>query len=418
MTGSRTLNASVAVIGSGAAGMMAALQAAEVTSVILITDRKLGRSNSLMAQGGLQVPPDSEDERKVMIADMLRSSRGLSNPERVTAFVHNIAPTIAFLHGLGIDFDRDDTGEYVRRFAGGLSRPRIVSSKDQIGPKVMTALRKAVTAVGFPFLEFCQVDNMSVVETDLGRKIRIGFKAVDDTGDARVVVGEQYEVMADAVVCATGGRSYAYSREIGEDTTNPVNANDRIYGVLKSLGLHEENVDLFQYQPFGIVRPEHARGRCVPETISNFSIDIVDREGKSVCNTHEDRLAMVSAMKEARSQGRAFLFDNGAWAFAMKLPSQDLDTIRKWFPKLSAILRDDIDVLYVRPILHYYLGGFDVNTDYSTSIDGLYLAGEITTGLHGANRLMGTGLLDSLVGGMAAGRNAADYAVRSKKVAL
>ena len=79
---------------------------------------------------------------------------------------------------------------------------------------------------------------------------------------------------------------------------------------------------------------------------------------------------------------------------------------------MSSILANDFEGIFVQPVLHYYLGGFEVNCEGEVMIEGLFLAGEITTGLHGANRLMGTGLLESLVGGMIAGKRAAAHAIR------
>ncbi len=80
-------------------------------------------------------------------------------------------------------------------------------------------------------------------------------------------------------------------------------------------------------------------------------------------------------------------------------------------PKLRSILANDFDRIFVQPVLHYYLGGFEVNCKSESKIEGLFLAGEITTGLHGANRLMGTGLLESLVGGEIAGERAAAHSI-------
>ena len=80
-------------------------------------------------------------------------------------------------------------------------------------------------------------------------------------------------------------------------------------------------------------------------------------------------------------------------------------------PKLRSILANHFDGIFVQPVLHYYLGGFEVNCENESKIEGLFLAGEITTGLHGANRLMGTGLLESLVGGMIAGKRSAAHVI-------
>ena len=79
---------------------------------------------------------------------------------------------------------------------------------------------------------------------------------------------------------------------------------------------------------------------------------------------------------------------------------------------MSSILANDFERIFVQPVLNYYLVGFEVNCESESTIEGLFLAGEIITGLHGANRLMGTGLLESLVGGMIAGKRAAAQAIR------
>jgi succinate dehydrogenase/fumarate reductase flavoprotein subunit len=116
---------------------------------------------------------------------------------------------------------------------------------------------------------------------------------------------------------------------------------------------------------------------------------------------------MVSAMKRAHDEGRSFVLDHGEWGFKLAVPSARREAIQTAFPKIAGLLGAGEDPILVRPILHYYLGGFPVPTSHEGVVQGLFLAGEITTGLFGASRLMGTGLLDSLVGGIVAGRNAA-----------
>ena len=126
-----------------------------------------------------------------------------------------------------------------------------------------------------------------------------------------------------------------------------------------------------------------------------------------VCNTKTDRLDMTNSMNKAFEEGRAFQLEDGEWGFKLVVPRGKQDLILSVIPKLKSLFENNFEDIYIQPVLHYYLGGFDVNKNGESKIKGLFLAGEITTGLHGANRLMGTGLMESLVGGMIAGKNAA-----------
>lgn len=399
--------ADVVVVGSGAAGLAAALAAAETVHVTILTDRKLGRSNSLMAQGGLQVPAAGADEQAAMISDMIAAGRGLASPERVRAFVDRIPLAIELLTSLAVDFDRDEDGNLVRRLAGGLSRPRIISAKDQIGPRVMTALRKAVLERRITVHELASVEAIEAITVEARPAFRLTYLQGEEQPEDQPVDRARRTITARAVVVATGGKTFAYAQAQAEPTTNPANQNEHITRALEGLGLCEQSRDLFQYHPFGIVRPVKARGKCVPETISNYAIDIEDRDGTTVCNTRTDRLAMVAAMKRAHEEGRSFAFERGEWGFKLAVPDARREAIQAAFPKIAGLLGAGEEPILVRPILHYYLGGFPIGTSHESPVPGLFLAGEITTGLFGASRLMGTGLLDSLVGGIVAGRNAA-----------
>ena len=149
------------------------------------------------------------------------------------------------------------------------------------------------------------------------------------------------------------------------------------------------------------------RGKNIPETITNFSVKILDKNRIKVCDTKTDRLEMVNSMNKAYQDGRSFDLENGEWGFKLVIPEGKKEQIISLIPKLQSLMENHFEEIYIQPVLHYYLGGFEVNNNGESMIEGLYLAGEITTGLHGANRLMGTGLMESLVGGMIAGKNAA-----------
>src|SRR5512143_2850616 len=185
----------VAVVGSGVAGLMAAIAAADAPETVLFTDGPLGRSNSSMAQGGLQLPPPGADALERFGADMRRSARVPLDAARVAAFVAHVEETIACLVDWGLELDRDAQGEVVRRMAGGLSEPRIVSSRDQIGPAIMKILLNRVRAARVHVVDHARV-------VDVRPAARGVVLEVERAGGAV----EQWR--ARAAVCCTGGVTF------------------------------------------------------------------------------------------------------------------------------------------------------------------------------------------------------------------
>jgi succinate dehydrogenase/fumarate reductase flavoprotein subunit len=218
------------------------------------------------------------------------------------------------------------------------------------------------------------------------------------------------------VIVATGGRSYHAAHERGEPTTNPRNDNHVVYSAVAQLGLERVHDELFQYQPFGLV--EIATGsvrRCVPESIINFPVRLIDRHGELVCRLDADRLTICEAMRRATQRGDAYVTADGDRGLLLTLSDVPAVELSERLPKLAALLtrHEQLghDVL-VAPFLHYQLGGFRTALHGATAIPGLFLAGEMTGGLHGLNRLMGNGITESLVRGRLAGKAAVTFVRR------
>jgi aspartate oxidase len=388
----------IAIIGSGAAGLMAAIHASTQPGVALITDGPVGQSNSIMAQGGLQLPLPTAESRASFLDDILRSAREPLDTTLVHNFVTNVERTVEELADWGLELDRDASGAFVRQLAGGLSEPRIVSARDQIGPSIVRVLRDR--------LKQCRIeirDRTQVV--DLQPHDGAFTLSVTDRG------GERASITARTVVCCSGGITYRRAQQTASATTNPANANHVLFDRLVALGLPLIHPDYFQYQPFGLVVTHNDDpGRAVPESITNTGVRLLDRNGADIGSIRQDRLSLTQLMFQLADEGRAQRLDDGQPGFWLTLSEADPQVIATRFPKLHLFLERHRlfgQNVLVYPFLHYYLGGLKMNARCETSIPGLFIAGEMAGGIHGRNRLMGNGITDSLVHGGVAGRAAA-----------
>jgi aspartate oxidase len=379
--------------------MMAALAASRLCQTVLITDRALGQSNSAMAQGGLQCPYLTMRSEASFCADMLKSARVELNRDLLTAFVSEVIPTVKELVELGLVLTCEESGEWRRMTAGGLSEDRIVGTADHIGPSLIAVLRAAITKQDMEIQERASVTVLKPVP-----------------GGWDIGLSNGGSVRACAVVVATGGQAYARAQQTGEWTTNPPNDNDSMYRLLQELGLPEIHQSFFQYQPFGLLQgARNGFGKAFPERVLALPIRILDRQGKSILAQGEkpDRLELCERMFAAERNGDAITAEEGRRGFHLLLDDVPAEVLEAEFPSTMSYLRKHealgVPVL-IRPFLHYHLGGFKMDACCRSGLPGLFLAGEITGGVHGRNRLMGNGLTDSLVHGRRAGRNAALFA--------
>ena len=379
------------VIGSGAAGLMAAVSARSLGRVAILTDRGVGTSNSAVAQGGLQFPDDSPEAIDRFRKDMLASGGSGVDVRRLEHFTRSVREVVLLLEEWGLELDRDASGNLIKVSAGGLSEPRIVTAGARIGPAILRVLKS----------------RLADTDVEVHTKMRVVDIDPRDDGPGFNVVGDRESFRSSAVIVATGGRSFQHAGGAGLDTSNPVNDNASMHDLLRSLGLVEREADLFQFHPYGLVAASGAAtGKCVPESIVSMGGYVADAQGTRLVDPTADRADVTAAMQQCfdRSDGvqrgdgqacRLVLSDVNQEAFFARYPHVERQMV-------SARLADG-DVA-VRPVVHYQLGGFAVAPDGSTEIPGLYLAGELTGGLHGRNRLMGNGITEAVVDGWTAAR--------------
>lgn len=386
------------MIGSGAAGMQTALVAAEHCDVLLLTDRAFGRSNSVHAQGGLQRPDDTDASRQAMIEDIVRSARGDIDMHHLKAIVAQSAAVIDALRDAGVPFDTDPGGNYVRHTAGGISGNRVVSAGDRIGSSLIGVLGAQIKSH-----ERIEIRSWSSV---------VGLRRADPAGWVIAIESrdrDQYELQSFIVVVATGGASFAHANAERLPTTNPQNNNISMINILVAAGLEQSGSNRFQFHPLGVILNNRDRVvRCAPERIVNLGIRLVDRHNQPIADVGADRWNVLAGYRRALTDRRLVTRD-GLVGVRLALSDVAWDSIVESFPAFSAWAERrglDSEDPIVQPAVHYQLDGFAVHSDGSAGLAGLYLAGEISGGVHGANRLMGMGLTQSLVDGHLTGHAA------------
>lgn len=378
----RRLN--VTVVGSGIAGLTAALHASEAGhAVTLVTKGALGDGCTPLAQGGVAGVYGPGDSPDAHAADTVSAGAGLSDPAAVDVLVSDGAGRIAELIARGVAFDRapDGTPQLGREAAH--SHARIVhAGGDATGSEISRALIEqarhgAIDIVEHAFLVDLLVDDGAV------RGIRMLRH------DALV------DIETDAVILATGGAGQLYAR-----TTNPIGATgDGIAAALRA-GAEVSDLEFMQFHPTVLAA---GPAFLISEAVRGEGATLLDDEGRRfVFDTHPDGelaprdvVSRAIARQAAMQEGPVLLDATmlGAARLAERFPTIDRVTRERGFDWSR-------DPIPVTPAAHYLMGGIVTDLDGRTSLPGLFAVGEVArTGVHGANRLASNSLLEGAVFG-------------------
>ncbi|MDO3620111.1 FAD-binding protein [Ralstonia pseudosolanacearum] len=400
----------VLVIGGGGAGAAAAIEAAAAgADVMLVAKLRIGDSNTVMAEGGIQAAVGSDDSIGQHYNDTLRAGHGAGRPDLVARLTSDGPEAIRWLIGLGAAFDLDDSGtRLARKRAGGTRTPRILSHRDFTGLEIMRVLRETV-----------ELDRRIAV---LNRAPAVELLTDDNGACAGAVLyeveqGRLRPVLARAVVLATGGAGRLHLE--GFATSNHYGATADGLVIAYRAGARLTDVDSFQYHPTGIAWPRHLAGGLVSEAARSLGARLVNGLGERFVDELAPRDVVAAAILRECENGRGIGRDGviGVFLDTPDLLARQPDLLRTHLLSLAHLAKTcGIDParepLLVYPTLHYQNGGVVISPDGLTGVPGLYAAGEVTGGIHGRNRLMGNALLDIIAFGRRAGRHAAAHAVR------
>jgi L-aspartate oxidase len=386
-TDARMMRTDVLVIGSGAAGLLLALHAAEKgLSVTIATKRTTEESNTAWAQGGVAASLDlEEDSAAAHLADTLAAGAGLCN-EAAAALVAAEAPTrVEELRELGVAFNLAVTGELALTREAAHSHARTVFSEDATGKAISTTLaRKALHHPKVTVVE--RATAVSLIVED-GR-CRGAWVFAD---------GRQRPIIAPAATAlATGGVGQVYER-----TTNPPGATADGLALALDAGAALADVEFVQFHPTALA-VAGAPALLVSEAARGEGGILVNKDGRRFSFDADPRGELAPRDVVARAIYRE-MQRSGAGVWLDLRPIGTPKHIRTRFPNIAAACaRFGVDIgtepIPVGPAAHYHMGGVLTDLHGRTTVAALYAVGECAcTGLHGANRLAGNSLAECLV---------------------
>ena len=387
--------ADVVVIGSGVAGLTTALQIrAHELSVILVTKSYVDEGSTKWAQGGIAAALGPGDSPAQHERDTLVAGAGLCDLPAVKVLVSEGPEAVRKLIARGAVFDKSETGEIALTREGGHLRNRILhAGGDATGAEVSRALLAAVSRdQGIEVIEHALV--LDALKSESGRVCGVTLHVIGE--GSRDGVGQ---IMARAVVLATGGLGQVYSQ-----TTNPaVSTGDGVALALRA-GADVADVEFIQFHPTVLYMGENSRGQqpLISEAVRGEGAFLVnDRGERFMQGVHPlADLAPRDIVAKEISRQMAKSGAKHVWLDASGIPDFP-DRFPNIYASCAQIgINPKIDLIPVAPASHYASGGIRTDLNGHSSVPGLYAVGETAcTGAHGANRLASNSLLEGLVFG-------------------
>ncbi len=382
----------VLIIGGGGAGLSAALAAQEAGAKVAVLGKTYPtRSQTSMAQGGINAALGNagEDSIEAHVADTLKASHGLGSEEMIHRLCAKGPEAVSWLDALGTPFSRLDGGKVAQRRLGGASAKRACYAQDYTGLKILHTLYDAASGREIAFYDEYFLLNFIVEEN------RVLGVTVIETGS-----GEVKAIGAKSVVMATGGYAGIYR---GFTTNSSASTGDGIAAAIRA-GAVLSDMEFIQFHPTALKKS----GVLISESARGAGGYLLNAKGERFVDELAPRDVVAKAIWEQIESGEEVFLDIRHLGEAFI--EENLPQERK-----LARLYEGIDLckelIPVKPVAHYTMGGVEVDGKHMTKVEGLFAAGECANAyVHGANRLGGNSLLETVVFGKEAGTEAAAFA--------
>ena len=375
----------VVVIGSGIAGLIAAVEAARSHRVTLLTKSTLGESNTHYAQGGIAAVTSTDDSVASHISDTIEAGNGLCWPPAVEVLCSEGPQRIADLVSFGVDFDQS-AGEFARGLEAAHSHARILhAGGDATGAGISAALVAAVTARVADVRAHDFVIKLLTDESPNGsRRVVRGVRILTSSGPE--------DIEADAVILASGGAGQLYRH-----TTNPaVTTGDGVALAFRA-GAVLADVEFYQFHPTALAVPGSF---LISEAVRGEGAVLINDSGERFMTTVDARAEL--APRDIVARGVFAEIQAGRGAF-LDCRTAIGERFAESFPTVyatcqSAGIDPAKDFIPIAPAEHYHMGGVLTSSQGRSTCEGLWAIGEVaSTGVHGANRLASNSLLEAIV---------------------
>jgi succinate dehydrogenase / fumarate reductase, flavoprotein subunit len=404
----RTIVANVLVIGSGAAGLRAAIAAHQAGVEVLVVGKRIRKdAHTVLAAGGMNAAMgnvDPQDSWQQHFADTYQEAYHLANPRMVEILTQEAPAAVRELADWGCNFALTADGKLDQRFFGAHTYRRTCYAGDYTGREIMYTLDNQANKLGIAVYEHQYISRL-LVENG----VCFGAFGFD------INTGQRTVYLADAVILATGGHTRLWRRS---SSRRDENTGDGMYLALQA-GSSVADMELVQFHPTGMITPEDWAGTLVTEAVRGEGGKLLNRDGERFMQRYDpqrmelstrDRVALAVYTEIIEGRGTA---NGGVY---LDISHRDKNFILKKLPRMyrqfleSQMLDISLHPMEVAPTAHYSMGGVVVDPENtSTATTGLYAAGEVTSGLHGANRLGGNSLTETVVFGRRAGESAAAH---------
>jgi succinate dehydrogenase / fumarate reductase flavoprotein subunit len=403
----------VLVIGAGAAGLRAAIAATEAGSQVLIVGKRHRLdAHTVLAAGGINAvlgTRDPQDTWEQHFADTLREGYFLGHPRVVEIMAREAPDAVRELAAWGCRFATLEDGRLDQRFFGAHKYRRTCYAGDYTGRAILYALANKVQQLGIPIVEDQDISRLLVADG-----VCFGAYGFD------LVSGERTVFEADAVVLATGGHTRRWRRS---SSRRDENYGEGMFLALEA-GCRLMDMELVQFHPTGMLTPEEMAGTLVTEAVRGEGGRLYNKDHERFMQRYDpermelsarDRVALAIYTEIMQGRGGP---NGGVFLDISHRPKDEiLEKLPRMYRQFIEYQMLDISKqpMEVAPTAHYSMGGIVVDPEtHATEVVGLYAAGECTSGLHGANRLGGNSLAETVIFGRRAGAASAAHSQESE----
>jgi fumarate reductase (CoM/CoB) subunit A len=402
----------VLVIGSGGAGCRAAIESRKYNLDVIIISKGLSFKSgcTTLAEGGYNAAfgyVDSEDSVDSHFQDTMKGGAYLNDMELVEILVNEAKDRLMELEDFGAIFDRQESGKLNQRAFGGQSFRRTCFQGDRTGHEMMMALKEEVTRQKIDTFDELMITSLL---TDENSKKVIGAVGVS-LRNSKIIIFK-----SKSTVIASGGAGWLYPV-----TSNAIQKTGDGYSLAYNAGADVLDMEQIQFHPTGMLYPASRRGVLITEAVRGEGGKLFNVKMERFMKNYDERGELATRDVVARAiyneirEGRGT--DNGGvYLDVTHLPNEiieeKLETMLFQFMDIGIDIRKQ--AMEVAPTAHHVMGGARIKPNCETTVKNLYAAGEVTGGVHGANRLGGNALADTQVFGKRAGESAAKNALSSE----